>query len=519
MRLFRQRSSRALLATLAVSALAIVGLDDPTRLPAPVRAELEPTPTPAFSIPVKRPNVLMVTVDDLAVADMPYLPRVRRLMQKGGVTFADALAPSPICVPARASLLTGQYAHNHGAVNISGPDGGYPAFAGQDTIATALQGAGYDTLFTGKYLNGYGRDGKLDIPPGWTDWRATVDPSSYRFFSPRLDINSRLVRSKGYTTDVMTRQARRMIGNERDGRPWFAWVNYVAPHVGGPVGEGDPKRVYAGTRAGRLKTTVPAREDRGRYRKVSLPLAPSSFPDGDASVPAQAPANSRRFGARERTALTTVYQRRIEAARGLDRAMDSLFGFLRQNGQLDRTLVIFSSDNGYAIGPHNLNGKLMHYDESVRIPVYMRGPGLPRGVSVPTAITNPDLAATILAAAGVDSPRPLDGVDILPWIGAPAQVRVVPIEAWGLRTRRQIYQGVRVGAWTYVAYRDGSAELYDRTRDPYEIHNLADDPAYADVRAGLSSLTERYRHCRGETCPHEMYPAARVADLVGSRHG
>ena len=107
--------------------------------------------------------------------------------------------------------------------------------------------------------------------------------------------------------------------------------------------------------------------------------------------------------------------------------------------------MIFTSDNGFAIGPHNLNGKLYQYDEAVRIPVYMRGPGLPRGVSVPTAVTNPDLAATILAAAGVEPPRPLDGVDILPWIGAPAQVRVVPIEAWFLRTSRQLYQGVRVG--------------------------------------------------------------------------
>ena len=314
--MFRGRPSRALMATLAVSVLAVVGLDDPTQVSAPVRAELEPTPTPAFSMPVERPNVLMVTVDDLAAADMAYLPRVRRLMQKGGVTFADALAPTPICVPARASLLTGQYAHNHGALNISGSNGGYPAFAGRRTVATALQGAGYDTLFTGKYLNGYGRNGTgRDVPPGWTDWRATIDPSTYRFFSPRMNINSRLVRSKGYTTDVMTRQARRMIGRERDGRPWFAWVNYVAPHVGGPVGEGDPKRRYAGVRAGRFKTTVPAREDRGRYRKVPLPLAPSSFPDGDASVPAHAPANSNHYDAVEKTALTTVYQRRIEAAR------------------------------------------------------------------------------------------------------------------------------------------------------------------------------------------------------------
>ena len=209
--------------------------------------------------------------------------------------------------------------------------------------------------------------------------------------------------------------------------------------------------MYAGTRAGRLKTTVPAREDRGRYRKVPLPLSPSSFPDGDASVPDQAPANSKHYDALEKTALTTVYQRRIRGSAQPGSSGGLALPLPAREGPAGPDPGDLPSDNGFAIGPHNLNGKLYHYDESVRIPVYLRGPGLPRGVSVPTAMTNPDLAATILAAAGVDSPRPLDGVDILPWIGAPAQVRVVPIEAWGLRTRRQIYQGIRVGAWTWTS--------------------------------------------------------------------
>ncbi|MFC7495112.1 MULTISPECIES: sulfatase [unclassified Nocardioides] len=510
------RPARALLATLAVSALAVVGIDDPSRVPESAREALTPTPTPAFTMPVDEPNVLMVTVDDLAVDDMRYLPHVRELMGTGGVEFADGLAPSPMCVPARASLLTGQYAHNHGAKTVRGPSGGYQAFHDQDqTIAKALKDRGYATLFAGKYLNGYGKNKTArDVPPGWTDWRATPDPSTYRFFDQRLNVNGTVQRQQGYTTDVMTDQAADMITGVRRGKPWFAWVNYVAPHVGSPVLPDDPKKKYAGTSAARFKTTVPDPQDRGHYRDVPLPTTLSSFQDGAPDLPPWAPANVRTFDDLQQKVLAEVHQRRIEAARGLDRAFAKLVGLLERTNQLDRTLVIFTSDNGYAIGNHNLNGKLYHYEESVGIPIYMRGPGLPAGVTVPTAVTNPDIAATILAATRTEPPRPLDGVDILPWIDAPAQVRVVPIEGYEVSGSRRIYWGVRVGDWTYVRYRKGGAELYNRTSDQDEVYNLARVKEYAPVRKALASLAMRYRGCAGESCPKEFYPADELAELV-----
>lgn len=500
------RRIRELRAALDVPASGLVAL---------AGGAITPTPPPVAAPAGPRTNVLLITVDDLASIDMPYLPRVRRLMERGGVAFSDALAPTPLCAPSRASLLSGQLAHNHGARTVNGPDGGYTAFDDRDTLATTLQDAGYATYFTGKYINGYGKDGtREDVPRGWTDWRATVDPSTYNFFDPLMNINGVVGRSKGYTTDVMTAHARDMITAEPGGRPWFAWVNYVAPHVGGPAGPGDPKTLFPGTRAGAFETTVPAPRDRGRYRRTPLPLFPSSFPDGDPTVPAHAPANTRRFDALERRALDIVYQRRIEAARGLDRAVASLFRTLRRTGQLDRTLVIFHSDNGYAIGPHNMNGKRFHYDESLRVPLYLRGPGLPQGVEVSTAVTVPDLTATIHAVTGVPAARPADGIDIRPWITAPPQARVVPIAAWSAvgeaKRARQIFAGVRVGPWTYVEYRRGGAELYDRRHDPYEIHNLADLPSYGEVREALSTLTRRYRASGGATAPRQLYDVARL---------
>ncbi|MBM9459895.1 sulfatase [Nocardioides sp. zg-536] len=512
----QQRRTGELRAALSISERALLGIEEALApVPGTGVPVVAPSPTPELAPGVARPNVLVITVDDLAAIDMPYLPRVRRLMEAGGVAFADALAPTPLCAPSRASLLSGQYAHNHGARTVNGVDGGYQAFSDADTLATALAGAGYDTLFTGKYINGYGKDGtERDVPRGWSDWRATVDPSTYNFFDPKMNVNGVVARARGYTTDVMTAHAREMIGADRGGRPWFAWVNYVAPHVGGPAGKGDPKQLFGGTPAGDLETTVPAPRDRGRYRRVPLPLFPSSFPDGDPTVPAHAPANQRRFDALQRRAFDVVYQRRIEAARGLDRAVARLFATLRRTGQLDRTLVVFHSDNGYAIGPHNMNGKRFHYDESLRVPLYMRGPGLPRGVVVSTAVTVPDLTATILAATGVTPPRPLDGVDVRPWVTAAPHVRVVPIAAWGAvgarKVAKQIYAGVRVGSWTYVEYRRGGAELYDRARDPFEIHNLADDPSYGEVRAVLSRLSARYAECAGPTSPRELFAVDRL---------
>jgi len=507
------RAPRALLATLAVGALAVSGIGTGSGTGSPAGGP-QPTPTPAVRKAPDRPNILLVTVDDLSYRDVEHMPNLRREMERRGVTFADAVAPSPICVPARASLLTGQYAHNHGARTIKGPHGGYQHFRDEDTVATALQGAGYETLFAGKYLNGYGSHGTArEVPPGWSHWRGLVGSSTYAFFDPRVNVDGHLRRAKGYSTHITTRHAHEMIEQARTTRkPWFAWVNYVAPHTGSPDGPGDPRREYAGTDRA-FKTTVPAPRDRGTKSDQPLPAHPNMFPSDTSQLPAASPSH-RQFNGPQRKALRTVYQRRLEAAVGLDRAIGNTFAFLRKKRLLSKTLVVFTSDNGYAVGEHNINGKLWGYDETARIPVLMRGPGVPRGVTVRTPVTNPDLAATILGAAGVAPPRDQDGIDIRPWLRAPDQVRVVPLEAWKVKNGdREVYRGVRVGPWTYVRYDDGTEELYDRSRDPYELHNLAGREEHARTRAALAALTQRYRECAGSDCPQDLYAADRPLDV------
>lgn len=446
-----------------------------------------------------RPNILFITADDLSYRDIRHMPHLNRAMREQGVTFSDAQAPTPICVPARASLLSGQYAHNHGARTISGPHGGYASFDDRRTVPAALEASGYTTLFAGKYLNGYGIDGTAyDVPPGWSHWRGFVDNSTYSFFDPLMNQDGVVRQTSGYTTDVTTENARQLIEGAGTKKPWFAWVNYVAPHTGSPIG-----RAPAG-----YKMTVPAPRDLGSYAQVRLPDRPNMFWSAKSS-----PITSR-FNPRQKKSLRLVYQRRLEAVKGLDRAIGRTFSYLRKQHLLSRTLVIFSSDNGYAVGEHNINGKLWGYDEPVRIPVMMRGPGVPRGTTVRTPVTNPDLAATVLGVANVRPPRPLDGIDIRPWLGAPTHVRVVPLEAWQVGNgNRLLYRGVRVGDWTYLRHVNGTVELYDRESDPYEVRNLAGRRVYVAEQAALARLTRKYRDCAGEECPQLLQPADEPLDL------
>ncbi|TQL70134.1 arylsulfatase A-like enzyme [Nocardioides albertanoniae] len=492
--------------------------------------------TPSFTRPAEKPNMLMITVDDLSALDMDYLPSVKKLVGDSGVTFTDAVAPTPICVPARASLLSGQYAHNHGAHTIHGPDGGYPSFDGSETIATSLQAAGYTTLFAGKYLNEYGEKGsRHDVPPGWDQWRATIDPSTYNYLGAKFNVNGRVVKPRGYSTTVITQQAQAELRDAKKkdaagaspsspssqpsqsgqrAKPWFQWVNYVAPHLGGPTQKGDPEQRFRGTK-GAIGVPVPDKQDRDVYADKPIPPRPNLFPKAREGFPKGSPSRKKPTQV-EKDAYRLSFQRRIESARSLDRNIAAMLKGLKKSGELENTMVVFSSDNGFSTGYHNFNGKLWHYEESLRIPVLMSGPGVPKGREVATPVTNPDIATTLLAAAGAENPREPDGVDILPWLSAPRQNRVIPIEAWPTSDgTERLWSGVRVGRWTYVKLKTGGVELYDRTTDPYEMKNLADDPAHAGTRERLADLSEKYRDCAGDTCPKRMYAANRPLDLAG----
>src|SRR4051794_2789350 len=208
-----------------------------------------------------RPNVLVIMTDDARNDELRFMPHVRHLIGDQGVRFTNAFSPQPLCCPARASFLTGEYSHNH-HVWSQAPPYGFQALDDRSTLPVWLNDAGYDTAFLGKYLNGYGAQRLPDgasslryVPPGWTDWRGAVDGvktgspldgGTYRYFDTTLNDNGFLVPHQGvYQTTLFGDISRQVIrAHAASSRPFFYWASFVAPHHGRPGEADDPKPVH-----------------------------------------------------------------------------------------------------------------------------------------------------------------------------------------------------------------------------------------------------------------------------------
>jgi arylsulfatase A-like enzyme len=466
-----------------------------------------------------RPNVLMINVDDLAVTDVKYMPNVRRLLAEQGTTFTEGIAPTPICVPARASLLTGKYAHNHKNWSISGTNGGYTGFTGRrNTLPVWLDKAGYRTMFLGKYLNGYGKGSERYSTgePGWDDWQATIDPSTYNLLSPKFNNNGTIQSPGVYSSVVLQNRSIKMIkraGTNLEGKkPWFLWVNYVAPHAGGPVEASDPKKRYPDRPELWLENTRPMAADKGRFAGLELPATPNMFYAGPGQVTAGKPYTDA-----QKKVMRYVYQQRIEAAQSVDRAVARTIAHLKESGQYRRTVIIFSGDNGYTTGQHNRLGKLWENSQATRIPLIVVGPGIPKNLRIASQVGNPDIATTIVRLARATPGREQDGVDITRVLASTVSAgktlyRPIPVAAWPPKGgTTSLYKGIRYGRYTYINHTaTGTAVLYDRVVDPYETRNLATDPRYTEVLAHLKALNVKYRACSGSTCP-KTYAATLIS--------
>ncbi len=442
-----------------------------------------------------QPNILQITVDDMAIGDLRYLPKINRMLVKRGTNFTNLVAPTPICVPSRASMLSGQLAHNHGAHSISGPQAGFASFKDSRTLPVWLQAAGYDTLFAGKYLNGYGKRNQRYVPPGWTDWRGSIDPFTYDYRKLVLNKNGRVVRKRGYTTNLLAHEANEMLSAPRRTRsPWFFSLNYVAPHTGSPRDAGDPSGFG-------VQTPSPAAKYRNAYAGKKLPRKPNLW---------RATRNTKffpPFSAGKKAAVTELFQQRLEALRSVDDAVAGHLKVLRRTGQLGNTLVVFISDNGMLMGEHNRTGKLLEYRESLQVPMVVRGPGVDRGSVQNSLVANYDLPTTYAALAGATPQRRQDGIDISRlWSGRRYTGRVVPIEAWHtLNGRIKLYEGVRVDdRWTFVRFSTGG-KLLDLRRDPYETVNVARLAKNRKIRAKLQRWMLRYDDCSGSSCPRSVH--------------
>jgi N-acetylglucosamine-6-sulfatase len=452
--------------------------------------------TPAkTSQPAPLPNVVVILADDMREDDLAYLPKTRALLGAEGTTFANSIVSTPLCCPSRATFLTGQYAHNHQVLANRAPLGGYGRLDASNTLPVWLQAAGYYTAHVGKYLNGYGTDVPARVPPGWSRWFGLTDPTTYRMYGYTVSDGGALVtygnRPEDYQTDVLARKAEEVVrARAATGQPFFLTVAPVPPHLENDdaAGRGDPPR--------------PAPRHLGRYAAEPLPRGPSFSETDVGDKPAHIRA-LRPLSKAQVARLTGLHRARLASMLAVDDLVERLVTALRQAGHLDRTVILFTSDNGFFMGEHRLpDGKFYPYEESVRVPLLVRGGGFPAGFTAEQPVSNIDLAPTIAALTRATPRRPVDGLPLLPLALDPEEGRdrALLIEGFG-RSRPQVsYAAVRTDRWLYVEYATGDRELYDLHADPLQLRSRHDAPSLAGVRADLAARLAELRGCAGESC-------------------
>jgi N-acetylglucosamine-6-sulfatase len=447
-----------------------------------------------------RPNIVVLETDDQTLAEMEVLPNVRRLIGDAGVTFDNNFDSFSLCCPSRATFLTGQYSHNNGVRGNALPEGGYEKLDGTNTLPVWLQRAGYYTVHLGKYLNGYGRRNPLEIPPGWSEWRGSVDPSTYRYYGYTLNENGVLTtycavpQPACYQTDVYRDKANEIIRRRAaEAQPFFLWVAFLADHSGGPRDPDDPVG---------FATPGPAPRHINRFAGTQLPQPPS-FDEADVSDKPLVIQRRPRINARQRANIQENWQQRRETLLAVDEAVASIVETLSATGELDNTLLVFTSDNGFFHGEHRIrNGKVLLYEESIHLPLLMRWTGnatLPRGVHRKQLTVNADDAATIVAAAGAIPGRVLDGTSLLPlWRDAGRELgRDLLVDNMPGVTH---FDAIRSRNFIYAQHLNGDRELYDLQKDPYELQSQHASPAYDAIKAQLASRLHNLMSCVGAAC-------------------
>jgi N-acetylglucosamine-6-sulfatase len=479
--------------TLLIVMLALAGIASAAP---PVSTPRQPT----------QPNIILLLTDDLdlnldTVQTMPRL----RLLADQGTTFSQFFTSISLCCPSRASILRGQYTHNHQVYTNSGPDGGFEKFQALDleasTAATWLQGASYRTALFGKYLNGYpDRDARTYVPNGWTEWYATALGGGYSGYNYSLNENGTLVnygaQPEDYMTDVLSAKATSLIQRTaNDTRPLFLYIAPYVPHT----------------------PATPAPRHADLFPNAQAPRG-GSFNEADVSDKPPPVRNLPPLSQADINRIDTLYRKRLQSMQAVDEMLGALVQALQAAGKLGNTYFFFTSDNGYHLGQHRLvQGKYFAYEEDIRLPLIVSDPGVQTGQTRDHLASTIDLAPTFAALAGVQAPSFVDGRSLVPlWGATPPSTstwrRAFLVEQFPLSTELPgdeppdgdngdtlVYSALRTTRYKYVEYNNGARELYDLQTDPYELDNQYASAPPA-LRAELSIWLAQLRGCAGETC-------------------
>jgi arylsulfatase A-like enzyme len=445
-----------------------------------------------------RPNIVVVVVDDMRFDEFgagghPYLatPHIDALARRG-VTFRNAYHTTPLCSPNRACILTGQYAARHGII-----DNTSRSYASHrlHTFARELQRAGYVTAHLGKWHMGNDPTPR----PGYDHWVSFAGQGHTT--NPELFENGKLRRVDGYVTDLLTDRAVEFVSRAHRA-PFMLYIGHKAIHP--EIQQRDDGSVDIATSGG----FVPAPRHRGRYADKKFPRRPNyghsvraGKPLLDAVLAAKrTPAVQSSFGAEvldDRVSEQTI-QARAEMMLAVDEGLGRLVTALEERRLLDDTMIVFTSDNGSFFGEHGLSiERRFPYEESIKSPLLISHPARIEGARhVESFALSVDIAPTLLEAAAVAIPRGVQGRSLLPQLrGSPGGRDAFLIEYYAHENpypwiANIDYRAVRMGRYKYIRWvREVDAhELYDLESDPYEMRNIAAEPAQAPVIARAQQL-------------------------------
>jgi N-acetylglucosamine-6-sulfatase len=456
-----------------------------------------------------RPNVVVIETDDQTQESMKVMSAVNARIAANGVTFANSFVNFSLCCPSRATFLTGQYAHNHGVVGNAPPKGGFAVFErrhAHDNLAVWLEHAGYHTGLIGKYLNLYGRHDPTLVPPGWSEWHAALDGgapgvegNSQAVYDYTLNENGTLVDygsdPQDFKQDVLTQKAVDFIDLEAPKpAPFFLWLTYTAPHYGGPNPSPQPPSDCQ-------SAPKPAPRHADAFASAPLPQPPS-FNEADVSDKPRYVRREPKLDPSQIAELTRTYRCELESLLSVDEGVGRVLDALKQEGELRNTYVVYTSDNGFMHGEHRIPGsKTFPYEESIRVPLLIRGPGIPQGATARDLVINADLAPTVARIAGAKPRLTMDGRSLLGAARHPGRRtgRDLLVEATRFH-EIPAYDAIRTRRYMFISYHDGERELYDLKRDPFELRNRASDPAYGVTRRRLADGLRKLKRCAGRTC-------------------
>jgi arylsulfatase A-like enzyme len=460
-----------------------------------------------------KPNILFLLMDDMrsdGVMNNPaVLPKTKRWLGQAGTTFTNAFTTTSLCCPDRATIWSGRFEHNHGVVdNYSGDN------LDRDWIQPRyLHDAGYTTALVGKFI---------------TDWNFRYQPPHFDAFAAFQGgyMNARfMVKDAGdakprtetapYSTEWIGQKAASYIdGFARLGKPWFMQVSPHAPHQEQTAPGPDSCNLHK-------MYTWPARYDAAPMPPwnpspaVTVEGGPNMKAEKADKVPYVRPMNfTQKCG-------EITYEGHMRTLMVADDMVDTIMTHLQADGQLANTLVLFTTDNGYAWDERGMTSKGMPWTEHVQAPLMVRWDGVfPAGATDDRLVGTEDYLPTYLDAAGYAPPEihyPLDGLSFLP--GRPTRAEKLLEFGPILRPSPKGYVGhrgiptwlsLRTKQWQYIEFYDKDnsniqwKEYYDLASDPWELNNLlADkDPSNDPDVASLSARLHKAAACAGRAGPN-----------------